>query len=151
MKKMFVLMAVTIMSQFVFAQVQQDTASNKTGSGMIGKHHKGDRHRKSAIMQELNLSEDQKKQLKEMRIADKEKRETILNDSKLTKEQKQDQVQQLNKARANSVQSILTEEQKVKMKAAKEKMKAERKNDPERRHHKEMKERKTGDTLSTKQ
>ena len=86
-----------------------------------------------------------------MRIADKEKRETILNDSKLTKEQKQDQVQQLNKARANSVQSILTEEQKVKMKAAKEKMKAERKNDPEWRHHKEMKERKTGDTLSTKQ
>lgn len=148
---MFVLMAVTMMSQLIFAQEKQDTTLNKTRSGMFKKHHKGNRHDKNEMMKELNLSEAQKTQLKEMKLADKEKRDAILNDSKLSQEQKHTQLKELHEQKGKKMQGILTDEQKTKMKAAKEKMKTERKNDPGKRHHKKMKESKTTDTQSAKQ
>ena len=143
MKKMFVLIAVVTVSQLIFAQEKQDTAINKARPGMFKKYHKGGRHADGAMMKELNLNEDQKKQLKEMMTAGKEKRDAILNDYKLTEQQKRDQLKELHEERAKNMQGILTEEQQTKMKAAKEKMKAERKNHPERKRHKKMPESKT--------
>ena len=130
MKKMFVLIAVAIMSQLAFAQEKQDTTLNKTRSGVFKKHHKGERYGNKEMMKELNLTETQKTQLKEMKMANKEKRDAILKDTKLTQEQKHSQLKELHQSNTKSMQAILTEEQKVKMKAAKEKRKAERQNDP---------------------
>ena len=130
MKKMFVLIAVTIMSQFVFAQEKQDTILNRPAGGIFQKHNKGQRHDKKEMMKDLNLSETQQVQLKEMRMVNKEKRDAILKDSNLTEEQKHDKLKALHESNTKSMQSIFTEEQKVKMKAAKEKMKSERQNDP---------------------
>ena len=122
MKKIVMLVTLTMMSYFVFAQQKQDS----TTAPMEKKHHRGGIHGKKT-MQDLNLSEDQKKQLKEMKLADKEKKEAILNDSKLTEEQKKDQLKKLHGQRAKDMQAVLTEEQKTKMKAMKEKMRAEKK------------------------
>ena len=137
MKKMFVLIAVTIMSQFVFAQEKQDTIVNKSGQGIFNKHHKGNMHDKKEMMKTLNLTETQKTQLKEMRMANKEKKDAILKDSNLTEEQKHGKLKELHESNTKAMQSIFTEEQKTKMKAAKEIMKSERQNDPGRKSRKD--------------
>ena len=116
------LVTLTMMSYFVFAQQKQDS----TMARMEKKHHRGGMHGKK-VMQDLNLSEDQKKQIKEMKLADKDKKQAILNDSKLTEEQKKDELKKLHEQRAKDMQSVLTEEQKVKMKALKEKRRTEKK------------------------
>jgi Spy/CpxP family protein refolding chaperone len=130
MKKMFVLVAVTIMSQFAFAQEKQDSTLNRKTPGMFKKHHRGNRHDKSEMMKDLNLSETQKTQLKEMRMANKEKKDAILKDSNLTQEQKKEKMKELHDSNAKGMQSIFTEEQKAKMKAGKAKMRETKQHDP---------------------
>ena len=49
------------------------------------------------------------------------------------------------------MQSILTDEQKATMKAARRKMKTERKDHPGKKHHQELKESKTVETPSVQQ
>jgi periplasmic protein CpxP/Spy len=122
MRRIAMFITLTMMSYLVFAQQKQDSTMTR----MEKKHHRGGMHSKK-MMQDLNLSEDQKKQLKEMKLAGKEKKEAILKDSKLTEEQKKEQLKKLHKQRAKDMQSVLTEEQKAKMKALREKRRAEKK------------------------
>jgi hypothetical protein len=75
-----------------------------------------------------------------MRTAQKEKRNAIMNDSKLTGDQRKEQLKELHKTNAASMQSILTEEQKATMKAHREKMKAEKKDHHHGKHRKEVKD-----------
>ena len=138
MKKMFVLVAITVIGHLAFAQAPKETEINKTKPDTEHKkYHKGHRHEKMEMMKALNLTEAQKNQMKEMKMANKEKRTAILNNSSLTEDQKKDQLKELNKASAENMQSILTDEQKVKMKEAREKMKAERIKNGGRMHKKE--------------
>jgi Spy/CpxP family protein refolding chaperone len=142
MKKMFVLMVASMMSHFVIAQVNEgaEASSNKTNPFLPADkgHHRGDRHARKEMMKALNLSEEQKSQLKEMRIADKEKRSAILNDSKLSEEQKHQQLRELHNEQARNMQGILTDNQKAKMKEARGKMRSEYKTNPDKIHPKRM-------------
>ena len=154
MKKMFVLVSVTIMSHFSFAQVKEgrDTAVSKNNPVVSHKmHHKEDRHTRKEIMKELNLNEAQKAQLKEIRISDKEKRAAILNDAKLTEEQKDEELKELHAAQIKNLQNILTEEQKVKMKDVRKKVKAELEANPNKMHSKRTKDDRTQATEPGKQ
>lgn len=127
MKRIFVLLAITFMGQLVSAQEKESTPAelNKTKTEKNG-FHKG-KHKKDAMMKELNLSEDQKAKLKEMREANKSKRDAIKNDSKLTDEQKKEQMKALKEEQKKGMQGVLTDEQKSKMKEMKAKMKEEKK------------------------
>lgn len=78
-------------------------------------------------MKELNMTDDQKAKMKEMKEANKAKKEAIINDSKLTEDQKKQQLKDLHKAGAKDMQGVLTDEQKAKMKEMKAKRKGERK------------------------
>ena len=93
MKRILVLLVVTVMSQLSFAQVKPPVSTELNKSRNAGatngerkKHHKMDKQAKRAMMKELNLSADQKAKLKEMKEANKGKKEAILSDSKLTEE-----------------------------------------------------------------
>jgi hypothetical protein len=136
MKKIFLLTSVAVMCQLAFAQEQKETQIDKGSPGTeYKKHDKGGRQKRMEMMKTLNLSETQKARMKDMRMANKEKRDLILNDSKLTGDQKHEQLKKLHKANGESMQSVFTDEQKEKLKATREKMRAERKNHPGKRRH----------------
>jgi len=121
---MFVLMAVTAICQMGFSQ-QQSTNDNKQQQGTARmRHHKGE-HRHQKMMNALNLSEEQKSKMKEMRMANKEKKDAIINNSSLSESQKKEQLKTLRKENAGKFESVLTDEQKTKIKT----MRAQRKNE----------------------
>lgn len=142
MKKIFAILAITFMGQLAFAQQASSTEAGKSKSERKEFHKRG-KHRKAAMMKQLNLSEEQKAKLKEMKAAHKERAQAIKNDSKLSDEQKKEQLKALKGERKKNMEAVLNDEQKAQMKEMKAKMKAEKK------HHKKMKSDKTGEATTT--
>ncbi len=144
MKKIIVLLVISLMVQFAIAQVKTNTdkAFSKNGSGTEHKrHHKMGRHDKREIMKQLNLSAEQKAKLKELNGANKEKRQAIMNDSKLTEDQKHEQLKAMHKGEVKNLEAVLTEEQKQQMKELKEKKNVDKK------EHKGKKNKKAEDEM----
>ena len=129
MKKIFAILAITCMGQLTFAQekTSSSTEMNKPGTENKGFHKKG-KHHKAEMMKQLNLNDEQKAKLKEMKSAEQGKKDAIKNDSKLTEEQKKEQMKALKDERRKNMQSVLTDEQKQKVKEMKSKMKDEKHN-----------------------
>lgn len=125
MKKIIAILAVVFMSQLAIAQESAATETKKATSERK-MHHKGGKHKKE-MMKALNLNDEQKAKLKEMKTANKEKREAIKNNSSLTEAQKKAQMKALKTEQRNGMQSILSGEQKQKMKEMRAKMKEEKK------------------------
>jgi len=72
---------------------------------------------KGNIMKELNLSREQKVKLKELRQANKSKRDEILNNDGLSEAQKQVKLKETKTRAAFDLQAILTTDQQEKMKS----------------------------------
>ena len=70
-------------------------------------------------IKELDLSKQQKKEIKKYKKADKAKVTAIKNNSALTEQQKKDQLAQLHNEKLEKLEGILTPEQKEKMKQMK--------------------------------
>ncbi|MEO5782643.1 MAG: hypothetical protein ABIQ07_05190 [Ginsengibacter sp.] len=70
-------------------------------------------------IKELDLSKQQKKVIKKYKKSDKVKVTAIKNNAALTEQQKKDQLMQLHKEKHNKLETILTPEQKEKMKQMK--------------------------------
>ncbi|HEY5464233.1 MAG TPA: hypothetical protein VIJ95_13310 [Hanamia sp.] len=123
MKKLF-LFALT---GFIFtissnAQVARNTnPSQNVQSDSSHHHHRGD------MMAQLNLSSDQKSQLKSLRESNKQQREEINNDATLTQDQKRAKMRNMHKSQSDKINSILTPDQQAKRNAYIQKMKANRK------------------------
>jgi hypothetical protein len=75
----------------------------------------------------LNLSKDQKIQLKEARQANKAKKEAIENDEKLSNEEKEAKLKQLHQEQVKNTMGILNEEQKEKIKTKMKEKKGKKK------------------------
>lgn len=71
--------------------------------------------RMTHLKDELNLTENQGQRVKEMNEQFKTKRHSIESNSQLTAEQKKEQLRQLQKQHTESLQSVLTQEQRNKM------------------------------------
>lgn len=112
-KAILLIMLSVVISANIYAQ-------STTPANTNGKTHKSDIHFK----QELNLSTDQIKQWKEIHKNGAEKRKTIMNNNTLSKDQKRDQLKNLNAEMVTQVNAMLTDDQKAKFAALKEKMKA---------------------------
>jgi Spy/CpxP family protein refolding chaperone len=95
---------------------QTDTAKFKKHQRGAFAHHKGNRG-----MQNLNLSEDQKKQFKDLNDGYR-KQATDLNNQKLTSEERKTKFQALRKEQFGKMQSLLTAEQKAQMTAKRKEM-----------------------------
>jgi Spy/CpxP family protein refolding chaperone len=78
----------------------------------------GNKHKKE-MMKSLNLSQQQKEQMKISKEALKNQKEAIKNSTTLSDEQKKERMKQLQKERHEKMQAILTPEQKQKMKQMK--------------------------------
>jgi len=72
--------------------------------------------KKKEMMKELNLTKEQRGQMKEFHQSMKQKKEEINNDNTLTEAQKADKMKELHKEQKDKVNTILTPEQKEKMK-----------------------------------
>ena len=75
------------------------------------------------MMDNLNLTADQKAQLKTMREDAKQQREAIQNDATLTADQKKAKMKELHKTQSDKMKSILTPEQQATWKANMQQMK----------------------------
>jgi len=126
MKKIIAILVIAFTSQLAFAQENASPEMKKANSERK-MHHKKGKHKKE-MMKSLNLSDEQKGRLKEMKVANKQKRDAIQNNSSLSQEQKKEQLKALKQDQRNGMQSVLNDEQKQKMKEMKAKMKDERKN-----------------------
>lgn len=96
------------------AQVKRNT--NPSQSMQSDSSHK---MRQGNMMKDLNLTTQQKAQLKESQQAMKQQRDAIKNDATLTQDQKKAKMQDLRKTQQDKLNSILTPEQKAKMAADK--------------------------------
>ncbi len=72
---------------------------------------------KGQMMQDLNLTEDQKTQLKSMREEMKQQHSAIQNDASLTADQKKEKMKALRQSQMQKMNAILTPDQQAKMKA----------------------------------
>ena len=97
-----------------FSQVKKDRSkmsdSTKQSIKEVMKTKKGKK------MAELNLSREQKKQVKEIKQNDDAAKNAILNDAALSEEQKKEKLKELRKARQEKIKTMLTPEQKEKLK-----------------------------------
>lgn len=117
MKKLFaIILTLTLFTFKGIAQVKRETnPSQNSASDSIQKN------KKKEMMKELDLTKEQRSQMKEFHQSIKLKKETINNDQTLTQEQKQIKLKELHKEQKEKLNTILTPEQK-------EKLKEERKN-----------------------
>lgn len=103
-----------IISLAGFSQVKKDRTkmsdSTKQSIKEVMKTKKGKK------MAELNLSREQKKQVKEIKQNDDAAKNAILNDAALSEEQKKEKLKELRKARQEKIKTMLTPEQKEKLK-----------------------------------
>lgn len=95
------------------AQVQRDVnPSQKIQRDSIHKRH-------GQSMKDLNLSNEQKGQMKELRQSAKQRRDAIANDASLTQAQKKAKMHEMNKTQKEKMSHILTPDQKKEMQANK--------------------------------
>jgi Spy/CpxP family protein refolding chaperone len=93
------------------AKMQADRTNWQGQKGMRGQDHGG------KIMKDLNLTDAQKTQMKANSESMKQQREAISNDASLSQDQKKAKMQELHKTQKDQMNSILTADQKAKMKA----------------------------------
>ncbi len=122
MKKLFLLATAaclfTILSN---AQVSREAnPSQKVQSDSMHAH-------KKAMMDELDLTADQKSQMKAIQESTKQQREAIKNDASLTQDEKRAKMKDLQKSHSQKVNSILTVDQQAKRNAYIKNMKQQRK------------------------
>lgn len=121
----------TVMTGAAFAQAANTSSSNTqnapqsaTGEKVKGEHHEA--------MKALNLTDDQKKQIKQFHQDAKAQAQAIKKDQTLSADQRKAKLQELHQSTQDKVASVLTPEQKQKW----EQMRAEHKGKGGKHHHK---------------
>jgi hypothetical protein len=124
MKKTAVFLAFSFISVLSTAQVQRtitpkpiDSTAGANGS-VAEKNNRGDRKQ---MLQELNLTKEQRGKMKEIRQANMAKKDEINNNDSLTQEQKDAKLRELKRSQVQSTMNILNDEQKAKAKAIRQK------------------------------
>lgn len=120
MKRLFIsLLAVSFFTFNGNAQTRRDVIQSQKVQSDSSHHFK-----KGKMMNDLNLTADQKSQMKEIQQNNKQQRDAIRNDASLTPDQKKAKMKDLQKSQSDKVNSILTPEQQAKRKASIDKMKS---------------------------
>lgn len=123
MKKLFIIVLASCFFAFnSSAQVKRDVSPNQKVRSDSSNHF-----RKGKMMSNLNLSADQKTQMKTLRESNKQERDAIKNDASLTSDQKKAKMRDLHKTQSDKMNNILTPEQRATRKADIEKMRANKK------------------------
>ncbi|MEO7767029.1 MAG: hypothetical protein ABIS01_06365 [Ferruginibacter sp.] len=111
MKKIVISLAFAFIGISALAQIQRRIViSGDTSNTMQTSLRKNDRFK---WMNELNLTKQQKQQIKEMHRENRSKMAEVMNDKTLSVSQKQDKLIDLKKISAYNFREILSEEQKA--------------------------------------
>lgn len=130
MKKIIISIVLALVTAHAMSQIQRKiTSPVKDSTSQVATELGDDKMNRPgnnlAVLKELDLTKAQKQQLKTMRQENKAQRESILNDATLTEEGKQQKLKALKLSAAKSLQSILTVEQRTKLKDLKKGKKAD--------------------------
>jgi len=106
------------------AQISRDTAFHlgRATDTLQMSRDKSSKRSKKMMMDELNLTKQQRSSIKLIQQNHKAQRESIMNNDSLTMDQKKVQLKELRKKTENDINSILTDEQRQKRKELKEQM-----------------------------
>ena len=133
MKKTSLLLLLVFCMAFSFSQVQRAKpvakAADSTATAVYNK--KADRGSKKDMMKELNLSKEQKGKMKELNQANKAKMQELMNDDKLSQDEKKTKMKALRMEQLKNTMAILNEEQKAKLKQLRMQKQKEGKDDGE--------------------
>lgn len=111
MKKLFAIFFFIIFFAFnIIAQVKRESGSSKN---IINSNTKKSRNKE--LMKELNLTKEQKGQVKELRMDMKQKKDEIDNDKSLSPVQRKEKITELRQEQKQKLNRILTAEQKDKL------------------------------------
>jgi len=112
MKKLFlVAIAGLLFTISTNAQVQREMPQHQHMKSDSSHHFQ-----KGKMMEQLNLTTDQKTQMKTLRENMQQQRNAIQNDASLTADQKKEKMKALHKDQMGKVNAILTPDQQAKMK-----------------------------------
>lgn len=117
MKSGVLVLALTLISLLSFAQVERKTAVKDQADSVSTasfKEQAGKNDRKQMI-KDLHLTREQQAKMKEIHQSGRSKKEALLNDNKLTNEDRQAKLRVLQKEQFDNTMRILNDEQKQKM------------------------------------
>jgi Spy/CpxP family protein refolding chaperone len=118
MKKGVLFVCLMSLSFFSFAQIERKLSSVKQNDSLAnktGEFNEEENNRKK-MMKELGLTREQAVKMKELHRANKEKKDAIFNNDKLTNEERKSQLRSLQKELFQNTLAILNDEQKQKLK-----------------------------------
>ena len=104
-----------------FGQIQRNVVKQKSDSASANPFPSKENESRKEILKELDLTKEQKVKLKEVNQLMKASKEAIENNMELSEIQKKEKLKVLKKEQMSKIQSILTEEQKIKFRQLKEK------------------------------
>ena len=120
MKKNFVILLPFALSALNSgAQIRRETNPSQN---IVSNTHK--KNNDGQIFKDLNLTEEQKAQMKDLRLTIKQKRQDINNDQTLTTEQKQEKMKELQIEQRKKLSAILTPEQIEKLREERRNMRS---------------------------
>jgi Spy/CpxP family protein refolding chaperone len=85
--------------------------------------NEGKKHQRKEMMKALDLTKEQRAQMKDFHKSMKQQKENINSDNSLSQNQKQDKLKELHKSQMEKLNTILTPEQKEKLKEQRKKAK----------------------------
>ena len=119
MKKISILLLFAGSISLSFAQVQRTKTASKQSSDSLSatiETKQTGKLKKRQMMRELDLTKEQTGKLKEIKQANKAKTEEVLNNDKLTQEEKDAKLKTLHQQQAKNTLTVLNDEQKAKIK-----------------------------------
>lgn len=117
MKRGVLVPALTLISLLSFAQVERKTVLKDQADSVSTasfKEQAGKNDRKQMI-KDLHLTREQQAKMKEIHQSGRSKKEALLNDNKLTNDERQVKLRALQKEQFDSTMRILNDEQQQKM------------------------------------
>ena len=120
MKYPFIILALLLANLSLSAQIEREPSGKMDTISFTAKNDKENKLTQKDRLKELNLTKEQKAKVKEIRQESKAAKEAIENNTLLSEEDKKKQLRELQKAQAQKVQAVLTEEQREKFKASKQ-------------------------------
>ena len=127
MKKISFVLLLVFSCVISFAQVKRTKPAPvaKPQDSAAVSNTRPDGVKRKEMMQELNLSKEQKSKLKEIKLAHKAHMDEVQNDTKLSAEEKKVKLKALKMEQLKKTMAALNEDQKAKMKAMRRQNKKE--------------------------
>jgi Spy/CpxP family protein refolding chaperone len=123
MKKLIIVLVLPLYINVASAQIRRTpTPSNPADSMQMNSGNNQQKESRKEMFDELNLTKDQRAQIKQIQQSRKAERDAISNSDSLSADQKQMKLKEFRKETEQSINAILTDDQRMKWKQMKQEM-----------------------------